>query len=128
MRIYENGPYAFMADLEVDGGKAGYRATLCRCGQSKNKPYCDHSHVDAKFIATGETPTIASEPLKDRSGPLKIQRTKDGPLAITGNLEICAATGRTVLKTRGITLCRCGHSKNKPVCDGSHISANFRDA
>jgi CDGSH-type Zn-finger protein/uncharacterized Fe-S cluster protein YjdI len=128
MRVYENGPYAFMADLEIDGDKTGFRATLCRCGQSKNKPYCDHSHVDAKFIATGEPPTVHNKALKERSGPLKIQRMKDGPLTVSGNLEICAAAGRTVLKTKAVYLCRCGNSKNKPICDGSHVRAGFKDA
>ncbi len=41
MRIRENGPYAFLADLVLDGKKLGKRATLCRCGQSQNKPFCD---------------------------------------------------------------------------------------
>ena len=39
---------------------AGTRATLCRCGASKNKPYCDGSHVAAAFAATGEPATTAS--------------------------------------------------------------------
>jgi CDGSH-type Zn-finger protein len=28
-------------------------ARLCRCGRSKNKPFCDSSHVAAGFIADG---------------------------------------------------------------------------
>lgn len=45
----ENGPYAFHADLRIDGKPIGFRATLCRCGRSKNKPLCDGSHVAAGF-------------------------------------------------------------------------------
>ncbi len=52
--VRENGPYAVRAALDVGGDVSRYRATLCRCGQSKNKPYCDGSHVGAAFRASGE--------------------------------------------------------------------------
>src|SRR4029077_1015950 len=39
--VREGGPYAFRGQLQIDGAAAGFRATLCRCGASKNKPYCD---------------------------------------------------------------------------------------
>jgi CDGSH-type Zn-finger protein/uncharacterized Fe-S cluster protein YjdI len=49
--IRENGPLAFHGDLAIEGHGAMFRATLCRCGQSKNKPYCDGSHKAAGFEA-----------------------------------------------------------------------------
>jgi hypothetical protein len=52
--VCESGPYAFRGDLRIDGEAFGYRATLCRCGVSKNKPFCDGSHHDVKFDASGE--------------------------------------------------------------------------
>jgi uncharacterized Fe-S cluster protein YjdI/CDGSH-type Zn-finger protein len=52
--VREGGPYAFRAELRIDGAAAGYRATLCRCGASKHKPYCDGSHHTIGFNATGE--------------------------------------------------------------------------
>lgn len=127
MRLYENGPYAFLADLQVDGKKAGYRATLCRCGQSKRKPFCDHSHFDAGFIASGEPDTITDQALEFRGGKLEIQRLNNGPLSIKGRLEICAGTGRVVLRCSQVNLCRCGHSKSKPVCDATHLTIGFID-
>ncbi|NCS94497.1 MAG: hypothetical protein GW761_11925 [Leptospira sp.] len=127
MRIRENGPYAFLAELNIDNKNQGYRATLCRCGQSKNKPFCDGAHVDAKFAASGEPLTIKADSLDNRDGKLKINRLNDGPLHVQGNVEICAGTGRIVLRTDEVKLCRCGNSKNKPICDGSHIGAGFID-
>ena len=50
MRVRENGPLAVHAELVVDGLADGYRRTLCRCGRSGSKPYCDGSH------ATGSSP------------------------------------------------------------------------
>ena len=47
-------------------------------------------------------------------------------LSVRGNLEICSGTGRTVKRTAGEMLCRCGHSQNKPFCDGSHVKAGFQ--
>ena len=51
LRVRENGPLAIRAPLQIAGQPAGYRATLCRCGASKNKPYCDGSHKTIGFTA-----------------------------------------------------------------------------
>ena len=52
----KNGPYILMGDVEIataDGEKigTGVRVALCRCGQSKNKPFCDSSHQEVGFKA-----------------------------------------------------------------------------
>ncbi|HXL99768.1 MAG TPA: CDGSH iron-sulfur domain-containing protein [Rhizomicrobium sp.] len=124
-RLWENGPLAFHAALDVGGDASNFRATLCRCGLSKNKPYCDHSHVEGKFVATGEPATRASDALAVRNGPLNVTPTKDGPLMVEGALEICTASGRTLSRETKAWLCRCGHSQDKPYCDGSHKAAGF---
>jgi len=126
LRIRENGPNAVNAPLIVAGKEDGFRATFCRCGQSKNKPYCDGSHKDVSFQASGEPETVSLDPLASRDGFLKVDPQKDGPLKISGNLEICAGTGRVVKRVQSALLCRCGHSQNKPFCDGSHRAAEFK--
>ncbi len=126
LRIRENGPYAIHAPLQLAAQDDGYRATLCRCGQSNNKPWCDGSHVAAGFQASGEPPSGATEPLAQRDGPLVVTPMKNGPLRVRGNLEICTGTGRTVARVTEATLCRCGQSKNKPFCDLSHLAAGFQ--
>jgi CDGSH-type Zn-finger protein/uncharacterized Fe-S cluster protein YjdI len=124
VRVRENGPYAVHAQL--GSATAEFRVTLCRCGKSSRKPYCDGSHVAARFAATGEPATIASEPLAERGGRLTIVPILNGPLQLGGNVEICTGNGRTVLRTRSARLCRCGGSENKPFCDGSHARIGFR--
>ncbi len=125
IRIRENGPLAFHATLQVNGRPDGFRATLCRCGQSKNKPYCDGSHVDAHFAASGEPATAPSEPLAVRDGPLAVTPLRNGPLDVRGNLELVSGTGRTVARLSQTRLCRCGGSNRKPYCDGSHRANGF---
>jgi CDGSH-type Zn-finger protein/uncharacterized Fe-S cluster protein YjdI/HAMP domain-containing protein len=126
IRIRENGPYAVHAEIVLAGQGAITRATLCRCGKSKNKPFCDNSHHEAAFVATGEPATLASEPLAARAGRLQITPQIDGPLLVLGNVEICSGTGRTVFRCENTRLCRCGGSANKPFCDGSHAKIGFR--
>ncbi len=125
-RVLENGPVLVRGELVIDGKPAGTRASLCRCGHSKNKPYCDGSHEKAGFTATGEIPVTETAPLEKRNGPLEITSLEDGPLLIKGNLEVLRGSGKRAATTQKITLCRCGHSKNKPRCDGSHSKIGFK--
>jgi CDGSH-type Zn-finger protein len=61
--------------------------------------------------------------------PTKVTCNHNGPIRIEGEFEILdpagaafGLAGRTV-----ISLCRCGHSANKPFCDGSHNRMGFAD-
>ena len=126
LAIREAGPYAVRGELTVAGKTTSYRATLCRCGASKNKPYCDGSHHDVPFTATGEPPTGQADMLEARGGPLEIEPLQDGPLQVRGNLEITSGTGRVVSRLTQARLCRCGGSANKPFCDGTHARNGFR--
>jgi CDGSH-type Zn-finger protein len=82
-------------------------------------------HEKAGFKATGEPASGEAETLAVKNGPLKVTPTKDGPLQVEGALEICSASGRTISRTMETWLCRCGHSANKPFCDGSHAKVGF---
>lgn len=125
LRVREHGPYALNAPFTLPDGSSGLRATLCRCGQSGRKPWCDGSHAGAGFQATGEPATRADEPLAERAGMVHLRPRLDGPLELQGALEICGGTGRTVARGTVFRLCRCGQSQNKPFCDGSHRVHGF---
>ena len=124
--VRENGPLAINAPLVLDGDDVGFRATLCRCGASKSKPYCDGSHAEAGFQATGEPATQDSEALAQRNGALEVTPLPNGPLQVKGSLEIVSGTGRTLNRVSESFLCRCGASENKPYCDGSHKTIDFK--
>jgi CDGSH-type Zn-finger protein/uncharacterized Fe-S cluster protein YjdI len=124
--VREAGPYAFRAQLVIDGVPAGFRATLCRCGASRHKPYCDGSHHEIGFNASGEPATGATPALAARDGPLAIDPQSNGPLRVRGNLEILSGTGRAVARVTQTYLCRCGGSANKPFCDGTHARIGFK--
>ena len=58
--------------------------------------------------------------------PEEIAVTDNGPLWVTGGIPIERADGQPVETRNRVTLCRCGHSKNKPFCDGTHIDVGFK--
>lgn len=122
--VLENGPLAVRGDVRV-AGTPELRATLCRCGASKNKPYCDSSHVAVGFVATGDLPPAESLPAWGPAGALEVTPIPNGPLKVAGSHEITCGTGRAVKRGDSAFLCRCGGSANKPYCDGTHRSIGF---
>lgn len=127
--VTNNGPLHVRGDLEIqdapdDMPGTKFRASLCRCGHSNNKPFCDNSHDDAGFVdhgAVGE----AGESLSEEGGKLTIRKAPNGPLLVSGNLSIIAGSGRVAWQGTRTALCRCGQSQNKPFCDGAHKAAGF---
>ncbi len=61
-----------------------------------------------------------------------IEVTRDGPYRVTGGIPLTAADGTDVPRGEGASrehyaLCRCGHSRNKPFCSGTHWYVGFKD-
>lgn len=126
LRILENGPLALHAPVRFEGSDIGLQVTLCRCGASKRKPFCDGSHAAARFTASAEPPVQESVPLAQRDGPVQLTAIPNGPLKLIGPLEIVSGSGRTVDRCNEAFLCRCGASPRKPYCDGTHKKIGFR--
>ncbi len=202
-----NGPYYLLNDMvpkaipniQTSKGEPCSTVTgvaLCRCGGSKNKPFCDGTHGKNGFsdekLADGSlnkrtdyvgkkitihdnrgicahagyctdnlaavfssekepwidpdgatvdeiTETIKKCPSgalsytvenvehRDQDREPMVTVTKDGPYAITGGIELLEQTVGEGASSEHYTLCRCGGSKNKPFCDGSHWSIGFKD-
>jgi len=202
-----NGPYYLLNDPEPAPVPNLRRASgdpcitargvaLCRCGGSKNKPFCDGTHSaigfsdrntadpgkDKRKSHAGKRITILDnralcshvgyctdslksvfrmkvEPWIDADGagveeiiatirkcpsgalgyaidgveaappsrPPTVTVTDNGPYAVTGGIELMGVKFGQGASAEHYTLCRCGASKNKPFCDGSHWDVNFRD-
>jgi CDGSH-type Zn-finger protein len=169
---------------------------LCRCGGSKNKPFCDGTHAEIGFedskkpdrtidkrsdyvgktitihdnrglcahagVCTAGLPsvwrmgvepwidpggadveavvktieacpsgalsyTIGSEEHRDCDNPPAVHLARNGPYVVTGGLSLEDVEFGEGVSREHFTLCRCGASKNKPFCDGSHYDAGFED-
>ncbi|HWA05820.1 MAG TPA: (4Fe-4S)-binding protein [Ignavibacteria bacterium] len=55
-----------------------------------------------------------------------VEAKPNGPLFVYGNIWIKKADGSTEKRTDVTAFCRCGNSRNKPFCDGSHLKAEFK--
>jgi len=63
---------------------------------------------------------------KDQCRKPAITISKDGPYRIVGGVKLNDSTGSQPESEEHYTLCRCGESKNKPFCDGSHWHVNCK--
>lgn len=102
----------------------------------KERPWCQPEHgtleklravvsaCPSGALRLGEnTPPAHLEPDADT---LSITILKNGPYAVT-NIPIDASSEAEGASAQKYVLCRCGHSKNKPFCDGTHYDVGWRD-
>jgi CDGSH-type Zn-finger protein/truncated hemoglobin YjbI len=211
IQVMTDGPYLVTNANEVTDHLGAPIPTrpqlaLCRCGESKRKPFCDGTHATIDFTGAkdpkrvpdrrdsydGTQVTIldnrglcahsgfctdrlntvfhaGSEPFVTPSGgrmdeivravrscpsgalgfavdgveqrvqtdhnnlrPPSIEVSLDGPYRVVGAVPLTAADGTDVPRNQGASrehysLCRCGHSQNKPFCSGMHWYVNFKD-
>ena len=102
IRVSKNGPYLVsggitLAKQVIGIDAAGYsyewregkkypskdNYALCRCGRSKNKPFCDGTHIKVNFNGTE---TASREPYLDQA-----ERIDGLALELTDAQELCAA-------------------------------------
>lgn len=221
IRVIENGPYrvtggvplapqTIAADAEGVSREwqqgdpvqpPGETYSLCRCGHSSKKPFCDGTHAKIGFDGTevasrapyleqateqdGPTVTLTDAQqlcafarfcdadgqvwnLVEQPGDQAAERTTreaqdcpsgrlviwnlaertalesdlpksiglvqdptqgvSGPYGVRGGIQVTAADGTDYEVRNRVTLCRCGASRNKPFCDGTHAGIGFSDA
>lgn len=71
--------------------------------------------------------TIRNALYKDYPHEAEIFLVKNGPYHVVGNIDLEDKIGSKPETIDHYSLCRCGKSKNKPFCDGTHIDTGFKD-
>ena len=98
---------------------------LCRCGLSKNKPFCDGSHKKEGVQATQLFTDERGEDINGLIGDLTITVKNNAMYSIQGPVTIFSRDGLSKTTRTKAALCRCGHSEKKPFCDAKHKKCGF---
>lgn len=128
------------SSLCMESGFCGNRITNIE----KMVPHTDDPQVRAQVMAMIERCPSGSyvysieegeddiEPDLPQQIAVTTEITSDGPIAgplwVTGNIPIERADGQPFETRNRVTLCGCGHSKSKPLCDGTHREIGIRDS
>lgn len=110
---------------------------LPRLFNPKRKPWVNPEEVDINTITkqidacpSGALSYILENQndtkMENTNTEVKVQIFQDGPLIVSGPLEITHNNGEKEAKEKQTAFCRCGHSTNKPFCDGSHKASDFK--
>jgi uncharacterized Fe-S cluster protein YjdI/CDGSH-type Zn-finger protein len=67
-------------------------------------------------------------PQEQAAAQTTVEPCPDGPLFVRGRLQILDGDGNLIREDTRLALCRCGASRNKPFCDGSHRTIGFQTA
>jgi CDGSH-type Zn-finger protein/ferredoxin len=101
----------------------------------KQEPWIDPEVADAEAIIA----TVKSCPSgalsyslegveeRDQERVPAVTVSKDGPYLVTGGPDLVDVSCPEGASTEHYALCRCGGSKNKPFCDGTHWYIEFQD-
>ena len=69
---------------------------------------------------------LDGEASEEPTQPTLVEPQSNGPLYVSGRVRILDAKGVVIREDTRVALCRCGHSRNKPFCDGSHETVGFQ--
>lgn len=130
--VRPNGPLICKGDTEITLLNAedeiilkDKEFALCRCGLSKNKPFCDGSHKTQDEDMPQSFTDEREEELSSLSGDLTITVKVNAMYSLKGPVTIFSRDGLSkTTRTKG-ALCRCGHSEKKPFCDAKHKQCGF---
>jgi CDGSH-type Zn-finger protein/uncharacterized Fe-S cluster protein YjdI len=134
-RVYRNGEIAVSWEPKLCI-HAGYCFRgLPEVFQPEERPWVrvDAATADkiAEVVMTCPTGALHFERLDGGSQETQPEETMinarpNGPLYVRGKIRITGPGGQLIREDTRLALCRCGHSENKPFCDGSHRRVGFR--
>ena len=144
VKEYSNGEITVYWRQDLCIHSANCLMGMPRVFNTKRKPWINVTGADSKQImkTVDSCPSRALTYLKSTSFTIrkkrktkkqtpkfaKVQILKNGPALVTGNFIIRDFNKKKVrMKSPVAALCRCGGSKKKPFCDGSHLALGFKD-
>jgi uncharacterized Fe-S cluster protein YjdI len=80
-------------------------------------------------LTSEEKDELTAEQTSEEKVPMPMTEIiimENGAALIKGNFRMKKASGEIIETPQQIALCRCGHSRNKPFCDGNHYETKFR--
>ena len=119
IQLTENGPMGISGDIEVVDHE-GNQITrsdavwMCRCGQSKDKPFCDGSHRSCDFSTDGDIGEALGKSMIEEKAHLQVRVNRRAGLLVDGPCMLVSADGTRTRQMERFTLCRCGKSANMP--------------
>ena len=127
--IVPDGPLALRGNLKL-GDQQYSRLTLCRCGKSAEKPFCDGSHKqtsfdDSLYVEAESSDGDGGDDGETENAAVSFKAILNGPIFINGSVSFKKIDGTELCKREKAAICRCGASKTKPFCDGSHKTIGF---
>jgi CDGSH-type Zn-finger protein/truncated hemoglobin YjbI/ferredoxin len=131
---YPSGPVTVYDDRSVCAHFGQCTTRLPRVFRADREPFVDPAGaVPAEILdivegcPSGALSAAAGAELLEPARPASIMPIADGPYRVTGGVQVVSEGGTRYEARARQTLCRCGQSRNKPFCDGSHWYARFRD-
>lgn len=130
--VRPNGPLICKGELDIT--LLNYNAelilkdkefALCRCGLSKNRPFCDGTHKEENVEMSQSFKDERKEAINGVAGSLTITVKTNAMYRFSGPVTIFSRDGISKTTRMKGALCRCGHSANKPFCDGQHKKCGF---
>jgi CDGSH-type Zn-finger protein/ferredoxin len=100
----------------------------------EGQPWIEPSNAEAEAIietvrrcpSGALSHSVESVEHRDQDRPARVVVSADGPYEVEGGVELLGSAFGEGASREHYCLCRCGASKNKPFCDGSHWEVGFR--
>ena len=130
--LLDKGPAYVNGDIELrqpDGSLIlkDTRLSLCRCGASRHKRFCDGFHDLSDYDGSDHikhSPGLGKDAVRFGK-PLIITLRPNGPYLLKGPFSIRRENKSRVRYGLHVSLCRCGSSEKMPFCDNSHSTIGF---
>lgn len=116
-------PWIDLADVE--SGAVESTVAACPSAALTSTRYAAGETAPTGSVAAAEA--VAAEPEAPGAASVSVKVLPNGPYLLKGEIEVVDGAGAVARRITKVALCRCGRSRSKPFCDGSHHTTGFTD-